>query len=172
MPIIKRYSNRKLYDVDARRYVTLDEIGAAVQRGDDVTVIDHATGGDLTTLTLLQILFEAEKRRSGSLPGTLLIHFLRTGENNLTLLRSAYAYLTHPRTAQDEAIRSRVQALVDRGALTAMESERWLQLLLDPQLEEPEVGDERLSESATHSDIDGLMRELDRLDQAIDQLLD
>ncbi len=172
MPIIKRYSNRKLYDVDARRYVTLDEIGAAVQRGDDVTVIDHTTGGDLTTLTLLQILFEAEKRRSGSLPGNLLAHLLRTGENNLTLLRSAYAYLTNPRTAQDEAIRCRVQTLVDRGALTAMESERWLQLLLDPQLEEPEAGDDRLSESATHSDILGLMRELDRLDQAIDQLLD
>ena len=75
MATIKRYSNRKLYDIDARRYVTLDEIAEAVRRGEEVTVIDHTTGADLTTVTLLKILFTEEKRIGGMLPEKVLTRF-------------------------------------------------------------------------------------------------
>ena len=52
MPTIKRYPNRKLYDTEAKRYVTLDSIALMIQHGRDVQVIDHETGEDLTNLTL------------------------------------------------------------------------------------------------------------------------
>ena len=61
MPIIKRYPNRKLYDTAAKQYVSLDGIAAMIRRGDEVQVVDHATGEDLTTLTLTQIIVEQEK---------------------------------------------------------------------------------------------------------------
>ena len=41
MRTIKRYPNRKLYDLDRKRYVTLDNIAAMIQEGEDVQVIDH-----------------------------------------------------------------------------------------------------------------------------------
>ena len=52
MPLIKRYPNRKLYDTEAKQYVTLEQIAELIRSGKDVQVIDHESGEDLTALTL------------------------------------------------------------------------------------------------------------------------
>ncbi|MCB0135660.1 MAG: polyhydroxyalkanoate synthesis regulator DNA-binding domain-containing protein, partial [Caldilineaceae bacterium] len=65
MPVIKRYPNRKLYDTESKRYVTLEHIAQMIQQGEDVIVTDHESGEDLTNLTLSQIIFEQEKKGSG-----------------------------------------------------------------------------------------------------------
>ncbi len=46
--VIKRYGNRKLYDLDSSTYVTLHEIADMVKRGEDIQVIDNRTKEDLT----------------------------------------------------------------------------------------------------------------------------
>ena len=63
--VIKRYSNRKLYDTNTSRYVALDDIAGMVRRGEEVAVTDNETGADLTAVTLAQIILEDERRRSG-----------------------------------------------------------------------------------------------------------
>lgn len=93
MPIIKRYPNRKLYDTEAKRYVTLEAITQMIHEGQDVQVVDHETGEDLTNLTLSQIIFEQEKKGAGLLPRVLLTNLVRAGGDTLdqvrrTLLRS------------------------------------------------------------------------------------
>lgn len=55
--VVKRYSNRKLYDTVESRYVTLPQI-AVVRQGQEVRIIDNATKEDLTRMTLAQILYE------------------------------------------------------------------------------------------------------------------
>ena len=52
MPVIKRYPNRKLYDTDAKRYITLNEIATIIRAGGEVVVMDHATDEDLTVGSL------------------------------------------------------------------------------------------------------------------------
>lgn len=89
MPVIKRYPNRKLYDTEAKRYVTLDYIAALIQANEDVLVIDHETGEDLTNLTLSQIIFEQEKKGAGLLSRSLLTSLIRTGGNTLDQVRRA-----------------------------------------------------------------------------------
>ena len=37
MPVIKRYPNRKLYDTDAKRYITLNEIASLIRGGEEVS---------------------------------------------------------------------------------------------------------------------------------------
>lgn len=59
--VIKRYSNRKLYDVTNSRYVTLEEVYNA-SLTERVNVADKGTGEDLTAQTLLLALTEQEKR--------------------------------------------------------------------------------------------------------------
>jgi len=59
--IIKRYANRKLYDTEHSRYVTLDQISEMIRNGDDVKIVDNKTKEDLTTVTLAQIIFEVGK---------------------------------------------------------------------------------------------------------------
>jgi polyhydroxyalkanoate synthesis repressor PhaR len=83
MAIIKRYPNRKLYDTDAKRYVTLDEIAVMVRNGAEVQVIDHETGEDVTSLTLTQIILEQEKKKSGYLSTSALAGLIRSGGASL-----------------------------------------------------------------------------------------
>ncbi len=77
--IIKRYQNRKLYDTHNSTYVTLEDIGIIIRRGDDVKVVDNKTKEDLTTVTLTQIIFEEEKKHKNSLPLNALKKIIRGG---------------------------------------------------------------------------------------------
>jgi len=87
MPIIKRYPNRKLYNTESKRYVTLEHIAAMIQNGGDVQIIDYETGEDLTNLTLSQIIFEQEKKGSGLLPRSLLTNLVRAGNDTFDHVR-------------------------------------------------------------------------------------
>jgi polyhydroxyalkanoate synthesis repressor PhaR len=66
--IIKRYSNRKLYDTKDSRYVTLLQIAEMVRSGEEVQIIDNNTKDDLTEITLAQIIYEEQKAHSRSVP--------------------------------------------------------------------------------------------------------
>jgi polyhydroxyalkanoate synthesis repressor PhaR len=66
--IIKRYSNRKLYDTKDSRYVTLLQIAEMVRSGAEVQIIDNNTKDDLTEVTLAQIIYEEQKAHSRSVP--------------------------------------------------------------------------------------------------------
>lgn len=76
--IIKRYTNRKLYDTVESRYVTLDEIGEMVKRGVEVRIVDNKSKEDLTSVTLAQIIFEEEKKTS-RMPLGMLRDIIRSG---------------------------------------------------------------------------------------------
>ena len=66
--VIKRYSNRKLYDTKDSRYVTLLQIAEMVREGEEVQIIDNNTKDDLTEVTLAQIIYEEQKAHSRSVP--------------------------------------------------------------------------------------------------------
>ncbi len=64
--VIKRYSNRKLYDTKDSRYVTLLQIAEMVRTSEEVQVIDNNTKEDLTEVTLAQIIYEEQKQKASS----------------------------------------------------------------------------------------------------------
>jgi polyhydroxyalkanoate synthesis repressor PhaR len=78
--VIKRYSNRKLYDTQESRYVTLDEIEEMIRSGREISVVDAASGEDLTSVTLTQIILEAERNHRGNLPTAFLHQLIKHGE--------------------------------------------------------------------------------------------
>jgi polyhydroxyalkanoate synthesis repressor PhaR len=77
--IIKRYANRKLYDTQHSRYVTLDQISEMIRNGDDVKIIDNKSKEDLTTVTLAQIIFEEEKKQRSFLPLQAMRNIIQHG---------------------------------------------------------------------------------------------
>ena len=81
--VIKRYTNRKLYDTVESRYVTLDEIAQMIKGGAEVKVLDNKSKEDLTSVTLAQIIFEEEKKRS-QMPLGMLREIIRNGGETLT----------------------------------------------------------------------------------------
>jgi len=78
--LIKRYESRKLYDTEESRYVSLDEIAGWVRGGQEVRVVDNATGSDVTSQTLTQIILDEGRRGTSFLPSELLHDLVRMGE--------------------------------------------------------------------------------------------
>ena len=80
--VVKRYANRKLYDTQRSRYVTLEQIADMIRSGEDVKIVDNNSKEDLTAITLAQIIFEEEKK-SSFLPLSALRNIIQTGGNSI-----------------------------------------------------------------------------------------
>ena len=77
--VIKKYSNRRLYDTKHKKYVTLDEIGALIREGNEIKVIDTQTGEDISKLILIQVVLESEKNKEDILPVSFLHMLIKYG---------------------------------------------------------------------------------------------
>jgi polyhydroxyalkanoate synthesis repressor PhaR len=80
--LVKKYSNRRLYDTEGSRYITLDELAEKIRQGADVRVTDAKTSEDLTQVTLTQIIIES-RRAARLLPVALLTQLIRMGDDAL-----------------------------------------------------------------------------------------
>ncbi len=81
--VIKRYSNRKLYDTKDSRYVTLPQIAELVRAGEDVQVIDNATKEDKTEATLALIISGEVKSAPKAVPLHTLRELVHSGRERL-----------------------------------------------------------------------------------------
>ena len=101
--LIKKYPNRRLYDTVQSKYITVADLKELVMQGEQIKVVDSASGDDLTRTVLLQIMMEAE---SGGEPlfsanmlaqiirfygGTMQGLFARYLEESLSLFTGRYA---------------------------------------------------------------------------------
>jgi polyhydroxyalkanoate synthesis repressor PhaR len=117
--IIKRYTNRKLYDTVESRYVTLDEIAEMVKAGADVKILDNRTKEDLTSVTLAQIIFEEEKKTSKMSLKTLRDLIRHGGERAAQIVEGTQAEFRGRVEAVRQAAEQRVQTLLHKGQLTS-----------------------------------------------------
>lgn len=186
MLIIKRYPNRKLYDTDAKQYVTLDGISDLIRDGQEVQVIDHATGEDLTAVILTQIIFEQEKKQAGFLPRSVLRGLVQAGGDTVASLRRTLASPLDMLGHVDEEIRRRVQELVKAGEMAEEEGQKLIKKLLlqgervranishnvEEELPSQEELAQRLADLGvpTRDDIKTLNEQLEALEIALEQI--
>ena len=181
MPVIKRYPNRKLYDTEAKRYITLDGIAELIREGAEVQVVDHTTDEDLTAVTLTQIIFEQEKRNSGFLPKSVLTGLVRAGGDTLNTLRrnlnSPLELLKHV----DEEIEKRLQTLVERGEIAKEEAINLSEKLMAASQEKSKEmisGQQRLERLLnvrgvpSREEVEELTNQIETLSAKIDSLID
>jgi len=115
--VIKRYSNRKLYDTKDSRYVTLQQIGEMVRAGEEVQIIDNATKEDKTEVTLALIISEDLKSQPRSVPlGTLRELIQERGERLLSQLREGPIGRLIPGTPEGGAASAAPGEAVPSGA--------------------------------------------------------
>jgi len=118
---IRRYGNRKLYDTEERRYVTLEELVALVAGGQDVTVVDQKTREDITNPTLVLVLQEAVRSGNNRIPRQVLTRLIRLAAGP----DSGWASWPEPHEAAGRAREEAekiVTALIGRGRLTLDEA--------------------------------------------------
>ena len=109
--LIKRYggTSRKLYDTEESRYVSLEELSAWIRAGQELKVVDSATGEDVTAQTLAQIIYEDQRWGHSLLSGELLHQIIRKG--NQVLSES----VGQVQAKVDQVVRNSVERLAQVG---------------------------------------------------------
>jgi polyhydroxyalkanoate synthesis repressor PhaR len=79
---ITRYGSRKLYDTQARRYVSLDDLAKHVRDGEHLQVTDKASGQDVTAQTLALVVYE-QARQGAAFTSEVLHDVIRSGIGQL-----------------------------------------------------------------------------------------
>jgi polyhydroxyalkanoate synthesis repressor PhaR len=160
MPVlIKRYANRKLYNTEASRYITLKGISELIHEGREIRVVDNESGEDITSIVLSQILVDDQKQqgeRSG-VPGRVLSELIQRGGDAL------YGVL---RRSVDDA-QGNIQDLRDNVR-------RWIQAPRETEVDLSRVVHQsvervlKLVDLPTRSDLEALNKNLDRLTSALE----
>lgn len=180
MPVIKRYPNRKLYDTDAKRYITLDGIADLIREGAEVQVIDHTTEEDLTAVTLSQIIFEQEKKKGGFLPKSVLTGLVRASSDTLNALRRGLLSPLELFYQVDAEIEHRLQTLISRGDLAKEEAMHLRDKLLSHSARATDaiLPDDALENLLskhsvpTRSEIEALHAQLNTLTEKLERLIE
>jgi polyhydroxyalkanoate synthesis repressor PhaR len=176
MVVIKRYPNRKLYDSDAKQYITLEGIADLIRAGKEIQIVDHNTGEDLTAVTLTQIIFEQEKKKGGFLPRSVLTGLVQAGGDTIGTLRRTLASPLDLLRHVDDEIEKRINALINRGELEEGDGRRLLSKLLSPrnQTSTPTAAEieDALNKRGvpTHEDMQRLSSQIDALTSALESL--
>lgn len=88
--LIRKYANRRLYDAQDSRHVTLDDLRKLIAAGERVKVVDDKSGEDLTRSILLQIIASQEQFGTPVLSTQLLEAIIRFYGNPIQQMLTTY----------------------------------------------------------------------------------
>lgn len=157
--LIKRYSNRKLYDTESSTYVTLEDVEQMVSEGEEVRIVDDDSGEDITSATLTHIVLEQQKLNP-SFPVAVLRGIIQSGED-------FFEQLDWPLTQVRDEFRRGVETLEEGGQAIGQFISEVRQSLEQMQ----QQLDERFRDTVdqmTH--VPEMRRELEELRETIDEL--
>jgi polyhydroxyalkanoate synthesis repressor PhaR len=165
--LIKRYANRKLYNTESSRYITLRGISELVREGHDICVIDNETGEEITPIILSQILVDDQRENRGgdrdsAVSGTLLAELIQRGGDALySLVRRGVGDVETNLNEMKDNVR------------------RWMRTPGEglPRLDTAEIGQTvhnavervlRVADLPTRGDLEALNKNLERLAHALE----
>lgn len=112
--IIKKYANRRLYDTEDSRYITLKDIKNIIALGTDVKIIDDTSGQDITRALLLQIVSEQELGGTPLLNEAVLNQLIRFYGHPMQDMMSGFiANSIKSFVNQQEAMQEQMQQFID-----------------------------------------------------------
>lgn len=76
--VIKKYPNRRLYDTEESRYITLGDVRDLVLGDTEFVVIDKKTGEDITRSILLQVIIEQDQQGEAIMSEAFLSQVIRS----------------------------------------------------------------------------------------------
>ena len=109
--LIKKYPNRRLYNMETCSYVTLEQVADSIRKNRIIKVIDSESELDITPLTLINILMDMAKKGTHVLPISLLHVCIQYGEDDLNDL-----FISHLENTLQQYIDNR--KLLDEGLET------------------------------------------------------
>ena len=88
--IIKKYPNRRLYDTEVSRYVTLEDVRNLVLQEVPFQIRDARTNEDLTRSILLQVIMEQESDGEPMFSEQVLAKIIRSYGDSLQGMMASY----------------------------------------------------------------------------------
>jgi polyhydroxyalkanoate synthesis repressor PhaR len=113
--IIKRYSNRKLYDTQEKRYLTLAQVSVLVRRGEEIHIIDQDSGDDVTTLVLSKVVAANVGENQNHVPKNVLTELIR-----------------HPKEVMIDYVKKSVAAGFDTVSQVGVKLEKRIKDIIQP----------------------------------------
>ncbi len=111
--IIKKYPNRRLYDTEESRYITLAEIRRLVLDKVDFVVIDKKSQRDITRSILLQVITDQEQKGEPVMSRDFLSQVIRSYGNMMPDFVSSYLEQSLKLfVSQQQQVRERVRDVV------------------------------------------------------------
>ncbi len=173
---IKKYPNRRFYDVSRSRHVTLTDLYQLVRDGNEIVVTDSATGEDITNVVLTQIILEHDPPKMDLFPSSLLHQAIQANEQMIRKFIDQYFA-----QAMDAFVQSRKRFddwLKRSGfsALSPMAPFDWVKMLfpggLAPESAPPPSAPSASEHSATANAeaVNALSEQLDSLRAELEQL--
>jgi polyhydroxyalkanoate synthesis repressor PhaR len=118
--IIKKYANRRLYDTQASRHVTIEEVRALIAAGESVRVVDDRSGEDITRTVLLQIISEQEQSGGPLFTTAVLEQLIRFyGDDMQGFLRSYLEESIATFVRQQHSLQGEVMKLMTEAPMAA-----------------------------------------------------
>jgi polyhydroxyalkanoate synthesis repressor PhaR len=108
---LKKYTNRRLYNTEKKKFVTLGEVAELIRGGQQVKVTDAKTMEDVTAFILTQIVLDSAKNHNALLPVPLLHLIIQYGDNTLSgffekyLQQIVQSYLNHQFSVDEQFLR-------------------------------------------------------------------
>lgn len=163
--LIKRYANRKLYNTEASRYITLKGISELVREGRDIRVIDNESGEDITPVILSQILVDDQKQPrdadSDAVQGRVLTELIqRGGETLYGLLRRGVEDAQGNIEEMRENMRRWIDPKAPGAGLDTNELSSVVHLAVERVM--------RVMDLPTRADVEALNKNLERLNSALE----
>ena len=76
--LIKKYPNRRLYDTELSRYITIEDVRVLIAAQQPLRIVEQRSGADITRAVLLQVIAEQEAGSSARLTETFLADLIRS----------------------------------------------------------------------------------------------
>ncbi len=181
MRLIKKYANRKLYDISDKRYLTMDRLADLIKSGEEVSIIDNETGEDITAAIVSQLLGREKWRGDKGVPSNVLMQLLRKGQGTLFGYGRKYISLWQNALlmSRDE-IEKLINSLVREKEISESEGRNLKQELLNYTTNLKswimENIDQRVNEAmsmmnlASKEQVDSLSERIDALDRKVAEL--
>ena len=132
MRVVKRYSNRRLYDTESSRTITQADLSKMVKKGIELKVIDSQTGKDITLSVLGRLmLFETTHWRDHKGSQELLKAIISTGgENPMSILKNTILASLGALQVTKEKASKIIDELIKKGELDRSERKKAIMELL------------------------------------------
>ena len=117
--IVKKYSNRRLYDTGTSKMITLEDLAEIIASGENVRVIDNTTSEDITNMTMAQIIVELEKKKESERQiADILRDLIVSGSAAMAdFTQRAVSNSVSIFSISKEKIKEVVQEMVERGKI-------------------------------------------------------